>query len=373
MNKIYILIVLSLLLSGCATNTSDTKSAVTPTQGQKADEVYIMAGKVEASEEASVCAKATSKIARVTVEVGTRVKKGDPLVYFDAMDIEAQTKLADANIEVARAALSRTVGGSSEQQQSQARTTLETSRLALDEAQKAYNRAKALNESDSALVSAKANYDLAKQSYDRKNELFNSGATTRQDLDAAQAGLRVCEDQLNTVKINMSQQQDTALSKLNTAKEQYELAKKNLDLIENKINPENNSAALAQLKQAQASREAVSVLQQNSVLYSPIDGIVTVCNAKQGEIAGSAATLVTVVNSTGMSVKAYLPSSMQSQIKEGQKTVVKIAELENSKFEGIITQINSVIDAKTKTEQVKISLSNVAGVKPGMYAQVALK
>ena len=347
-----------MLLSGC------TNSQTKPTDmaNQSADvngEVYIMAGKVEGTAEANISSKISAKALDVFVQIGSVVKKGDSLVKFDANDISAQVKMADANVEAAVAGLSKTQGGTSEQQITGASTAMEKSKIALQDARSTYERQK----QDS---SEKVKCELAKKTYDRQNELFNSGAISKADLDSAQTGLKVAQDAYNAAI-------DSAKVKLDSATQQYQLDLNNLQIITEKINPQSNNMANAQLKQAIAARDVATVLMQNGVLLAPIDGAVTAVNIKQGEFAMPGVAIITIVDSSGLSVKAYLPSNMISQIKEGQGVTVRVSELDK-KADGVITMINPAVDAKTKTVMVKVSISGAdSNIKPGMFAEISIK
>jgi len=347
-----------MLLSGCSNSqTKPTDAASQP--ANENGEVYIMAGKVDAAAEANISSKISAKALDVFVQIGSVVKKGDSLVKFDANDISAQVKMADANVEAAAAGLSKSQGGISEQQVTQASTAMEKSKIALQDAQNTYDR----QNQDS---SEKVKYELAQKTFDRQKELFNSGAISKADLDSAQTQLQVAQDTYIAAT-------DSAKAKLDSANKQYQADLNNLQIVTEKINPQSNNVASAQLKQAIAARDVATVLMQNGVLIAPIDGAITAVNIKQGEFAMPGVAIITIVDSSGLSVKAYLPSNMISKIKEGQGVTVRVSELDK-KVDGVITMINPAVDAKTKTVMVKVSIIGAdTSIKPGMFAEISLK
>ncbi len=313
-----------LLLSGCnaAKDSSTLKDEAKETS--KPQEVYIMAGKIEAGEKADLTTKITAKVSKVAVDVGAKVQKGDPLVYLDVKDIEAQVNQAQAGVSTARANLVKVESGARPEQVIQAQAALE---------------------------SAQKNYDTSKLNLERTRQLFNTGAVSQQQMDATE-------------------------TQFAAADAQYKSAQEQLKILSTGETKETLEVLKAQVTQAQAALELAQTQLANGTIYAPIDGIVTYKNINEGEVVSSVtnATLFSIVNTSAMYINAYVPPALTTQMKQGQGVVIKVSENPDKKYQGEISVINSAIDSRNKNVLVKIILKDIDPVlKPGMFAQIALK
>lgn len=315
-------LVTAFLFSACSSvnNKDVAKEANTATEPQK--NVYIMVGKVEADEKADITSKIPAKVSEITVDVGSVVKKGDPIIKLDTKDIEAQVEQAQAAVTTAKANLIKDQSGARPEQIAQAQA---------------------------ALDSASKNYDNARNNYDRANQLFQNGAVAKQQLETADGQLKATEALYNSAK--------EALKILNTGDTQ-----ESINVLE------------SQVKQAQAALDLANTSLSNGSILSPISGIISAKNINVGELAAAGIPLVSVVNSDTLYVNAYLPASLIGKVKAGQDVVIKVSEIPDKEFQGVISIIDPVIDAKSKNILVKVKFKEPdSNIKPGMFAEVGLK
>jgi HlyD family secretion protein len=311
-----------LLFSGCG---QSDKSFATDSSSQTASpsqEVYIMAGKIDAKDQSAVTTKISAKVVQVLVDVGSQVKQGDPVIILDTNELQAQVKQSEAAVLTARANLANTLAGSRPEQIAQAQA-------ALDSAQK--------------------NYDNSKNSFSRIQDVYNIGGVSRQ-------------------------QYETAQTQLAAAEAQYKSAQEQLDLLNTGATKESITILEKQLQQARAALEVTKTQLSNGTIVAPLPGIVTAKNINVGELASPGATLVSIVNDEDLYVNAYLPASMVGQVKQGQKVIVKISEIPEKRFDGEIAMMNSVINSLSKNILVKVAFKIPdPELKPGMFAEIALK
>jgi HlyD family secretion protein len=165
-------------------------------------------------------------------------------------------------------------------------------------------------------------------------------------------------------------------SQLDALQKNYDTAQLNLtraqNLLESKvISQQQKEQAELQLKQSKAALDVAGTQYANGTLLSPITGIVTAVNVKDGEIASPGSILLTIVNNKGIYVNGYIPESLMGKVKSGMAVQLRISELSDKIYHGKISLIDSMVDSKSKTALVKIMPADFdSAVKPGMTVMV---
>ena len=315
-----LVLLMALLFSGCGhRKEAAVTEAVKPAPAQ---EVYVMAGKVDAKTQSTVTTKIAAKVAQINVDVGSQVKQGDPIIILDTNDIRAQVSQAEAGVATAQANLSKTLAGSRENQIAQAQANLE---------------------------GAAISYNNSKKNFDRIKELYNQQALPLL-------------------------QYETAQTQLAAAEAQYKSAQEQLIMLKQGETKETVNILKSQVQQARAALEVTRTQLSNGTIVAPISGMVIAKNINVGELASPGATLVTIVNNENLCVDAYLPASLMGKVKPGQAVTVKVSEIPDRKFDGQVAVINSVINSLSKNVLVKVVLlTGKQELKPGMFAEIALK
>lgn len=124
--------------------TADVKTQPWP-------DVYEATGTVRARTAAVISSKVMAYVEQVAVQVGDRVREGQPLVTLDARDLDANVRRAGA-----------------------ARTEIES----------------AFAEADNGIAAAKSNLDLAQSTFRRMEELAAKKSISNQEFDEASARLK---------------------------------------------------------------------------------------------------------------------------------------------------------------------------------------
>jgi HlyD family secretion protein len=314
-------IALAFLFTACSSaNNNAAKGANASVQSQNS--IYIMVGKVEAGEKADITSKIPAKVSEISVDVGSSVKQGDPIIKLDTKDLEAQVGQANAALATAKANLANAQSGSRPEQIAQAQANVESTRK---------------------------NYENAKSAFDRTNQLYSEGGMSKQQLETAEGQLKTNEAAFNS-------------------------AKDSLDMLSKGNTQETLAVYESQVKQAQAALELANTGLSNGSILSPISGTISAKNINVGELAAAGIPLVSVVNSGSLYVNAYLPASLNGKVKAGQDVVVKISEIPDKEFQGVISIIDPVIDAKSKNILVKVKFKEPdSNIIPGMFAEVGIK
>ena len=112
-------------------------------------------------------------------------------------------------------------------------------------------------------------------------------------------------------------------------------------------------------------------LLENTVLRSPIDGIVTARNYDAGDMYAMAAPVYVVQQITPVKLKVNVSEKLFTQIKKGMEVDVKLDVYGEENFKGKVSLVYPTIDAGTRTFPVEITIANAnQRVRPGMFARV---
>lgn len=113
-------------------------------------------------------------------------------------------------------------------------------------------------------------------------------------------------------------------------------------------------------------------LQSNTILRSPIGGVVTAKNYDVGDMTSPQLPVVVIEQITPVKAVVNVSEAYYSRLKRGTKTSVEIDALEKS-FDGMVANVYPTIDTRTHTVPVEVELPNRDQIlRPGMYARVSL-
>ncbi len=151
---------------------------------------------------------------------------------------------------------------------------------------------------------AQVGVDIAKKLNDRVQRLFDKGVVPAQKRDEAQA------------------QYDAAVSTSKAAKSQYDIAM-------NGAESEDKEAALALVNRAKGAVNEVKSYMKEITLISPIDVEVTEVFPKQGELVGTGAPIMSIVDLNDMWFTFNVREDLLADMKMGSNFNVKIPALNN--------------------------------------------
>ncbi len=291
-------------------------------------ELEIIQGFAEATE-VRVSGKVPGRINKLFVQEGEVVQAGDTLVYIDSPEVAA--KLAQANA-AQRAALSQ-------EQKAQKGVRAEIIQGAYDMWQK-----------------ANVGVNIAKKSYDRVQRLFDKGVVTAQKRDEAEA------------------QYQAAVAQASAAKSQYNMAK-------NGAEREDKLSAKALVERAKGAVDEVEAYLKETVLVAPITGEISDIFPKQGELVGTGAPIMNIVDLSKMWFVFNVREDLLGDMKMGAKIKVKIPALNNTEVALTITHIKAMASFATwkatktngefdaKTFEIRATPTQpIKDLRPGMSA-----
>ena len=131
--------------------------------------------------------------------------------------------------------------------------------------------------------------------------------------------------------------------------------------------------APAGLKQAKGQLEFVQANVNNTILTSPISGIVAARNVNAGELAGQTMPVLTIMNFDSVVVGTNASEQQVNKIKAGQEVTVRISAVSSEPLTGKVTSVSPAADPRARTYPVKVEVPNPEHlIKPGMFAEVDL-
>jgi HlyD family secretion protein len=305
--------------------------------------------------EVMVSPQMTGRIVNLTVDEGSVVRKGDLIAELDDKELEATLAAAKANV----ASLDAQV---TEANHNYSWTSNQTD-ASVSEAQARVTSAKA------QLEPGRAQLWRDQADLKRMQQLFDKGEVSAQERDHAEAAVRI--SQANVTALEQAVNAYAATVDVAQANRQQVPARKSAV-----------STTMAQLEQARASEAQMTTQLSYTKIYSPLDGIVSVRVAKQGEVVSIGSPIVVVVDINHLWVRADVEETYADSIKFGQKLPVVLPsgrEIEGSVFfkgaENDFATQRDVSRTKRdiKTFAIKLAVPNPDGrLFTGMTAIVLL-
>ena len=121
--------------------------------------------------------------------------------------------------------------------------------------------------------------------------------------------------------------------------------------------------------QYETAKTSYENLDENTVLVSPVNGVVTARNFDDGDIASGA--ILTVMQIQPVKVLVNVSESDFTKVKQGMPVDVNVEVYGDELFKGKVSLIHPTIDASTRTFVTEINIPNADNrIRPGMFARV---
>jgi HlyD family secretion protein len=292
--------------------------------------------------EVIVSSQITGRMVKLTVDEGSEVKKGDLIAELDPKELEASLAAARANVASLEAQVrgsQHTYSWTNEQTEaslSQARAVLTSTRAQLDQ--------------------ARATLWRDQRDFERTEKLFDGGVASAQDRDHAEATLKASQANVQALEDSVKAQQ-AALEVAQANRQQVDVRKSEM------------ATTLAQLQQARAAAEEVATQLAYTKIYAPLEGIVSVRVAKEGEVVAQGSPIVVVVDVDHLWVRAAAEETYIERIQFGQKLRVRLSSgdlLEGQVFfKGVENEFATQRDVSRTKRDIRTFAIKVAVPNPG--------
>lgn len=293
-------------------------------------EKEIIQGEAVASE-VRISGKVPGRIHNFLSEEGSQVHAGDTVVVIESPELYAKLDQANAAEDAAQAQNQKAINGARKEQIAGAYEMWQKANVGVD---------------------------ISKKSFERVQRLFDKGVIAAQKRDEAEA------------------QYKAAVATAKAAKSQYDLAVSGAQT-------EDKEAALALVNRAKGAVQEVKSYLQETTLTSPIDGEISEIYPKQGELVGTGAPIMSVVNLNDIWFTFNVREDLLGNMKMGSVFTVKIPALNNETAQVKINYIKALAsyatwkatkvsgDFDVKTFEVRARpVKKIADLRPGMTALI---
>jgi len=281
---------------------------VTPAAERTIARTVTATGTLAADDQVVLGTKVAGRLAEITVDLGTRVKRGQMIGKLDQSDFKLRVDQAEAALQQARVRIGLPPTGQDER---------------VDAEQTAIVR------------QARAMLDDARLTRDRSVKLAQQELIARAQLDTAEAGLQVAEGRY----------QD-ALEEVR-----------------------NRQAVIAQRRsELDLARQQLT----DTVILSPLDGIVSVKQASVGEYLAAGAPIATMVRVHPLRLRVPVPEREGSGVRVGHAVTLTV-EGDPTLYRGRVVRLSPIVHEQNRTLMVEAEVPNERGfLRPGAFARVEI-
>lgn len=213
--------------------------------------------------------------------------------------------------------------------------TLMDDTLILQKSQLEANKAKVIAaraQAEAQRLQAKTSSDEANRQRDRGSALAKSGTISQAQLDQLTAAAT------------------SAAAALNSAEQALKANDADMKVIEAQIGNINLQLARTEVK-------------------APVDGLISVRNAKIGAIAsGAGQPLFTIIRDDALELKADLAEEDVLKVAKGQKVLITLTG-GAGQITGTVLKVDPIVNPTTRLGSVEVKIDNPDAVRSGMYAQ----
>jgi multidrug efflux pump subunit AcrA (membrane-fusion protein) len=282
--------------------------AVHPTQGSISEQITADATLAPLAQ-AAISPKITAPVKKFYVQRGSHIKAGQLLATLENSDLQAAALDNKGAYTAAQGAYAT-----------------ETN------AQVPANLTKAQTD----LAQAKANLNLNQSIVTARTQLFTQGAIPGRDLDTAKAALV-------------------------QAQSAYDIAKQNLEAIEQVAGKAALQSAQGQLASAKGKYLGAEAQLSYTEIHSPISGVVTDRPLFAGETAAAGTPVITVMDTTALLAKLHLSQMQAQQLSLGAAATIVIPGVDNP-VTAKVSLISPALDPGSTTVEVWLRLENPKGL-----------
>ncbi len=387
-------------------NGNKAEPATATAEIKNIEQIVSITGRVKPSNSVDLAFETAGKIISVSAEVGSRVDADQLLLRLDDSSLQAELAKAQADLEAyntdnirnkadADLASAYEAGITAAQKSSViAKTSLFTltdiqfahyNLANSDSFNIAYAKAQAVEGLLGAPNIGNATNDTLSELSGGAFGLTQTAASTRSqsDIDIALSSLLNALGKVKntldrvpvTSTLTATEKTNLSAEKTNISAELTAIAGKIQAINVQKVTNENNiSSSLASVKSAEANIKNIQVSIAKTALYSPISGIVSVQDAKVGQIVSPSVAIVSIISGAQFQIEADVPEADIAKLHAGQSAMVTLdAYGSGIFFDAKIVSINpseKIIDGVATYKTTFQFLKKDKRVKTGMTANI---
>lgn len=296
------------------------------------EEYILRVGQVE-MREYDVSTKIPGRIEWIKFDEGDEITIGDTIAKLTDRELKAKYFQAEGAVESARAQLNMLIAGARKEEIEMARRNYEA---------------------------ASSQFELAEKTFQRMKSLYEDKLLSAQDFDVAK-------------------------QKYEAAKAQKEAARAQLDMAITGARSEQKDMARGQLRRAIESMEEVAAYLDESIVTSPIKGIVSKRYVDAGELVATGYPILTIIDPNDVWVELNLPAMELENIKIGDVLQARIdglgktAKFRVTNFSAMADYANwrisadkSTFETRSFTVKLKPTDGYIESLRPGMTVRFTI-
>jgi membrane fusion protein, multidrug efflux system len=374
----------------------------------------------------NISAKVTGRIDKLLVEEGDSVRTGQVLVELEKRDYGAAQSQAAASLESAKHELSRaitqlsltqervtlgvgTAQASFQESQEGLQFAKDDATLQADRVNKEIDRAQAnYSAAQAKVLEAKATLENAQKEFTRNQELFRQKYIPENQKDAAETAWQVAENkyqvavenekealsQLELAKANLRsislKEQNVRIAEQGLRKAQLNLTQAQQEKKQVTLQEKNIELLKAKVKENEAALQLAEIRLQETVISSPIQGVISKRLAEQGQMVQPGQPILVVNNPRDKWVVANVEETKIRKVHPDAQVRVEADAFPDQAFGGKVESVGAAALSEfallpadnpsgnfvkvTHRIPVRIIVQDAKNLlKPGMMVVVAIK
>jgi HlyD family secretion protein len=314
--------------------------------------------------------KVAGRLTELNVREGQWVKKGDVIARLDAATLGQQLDRDQASVASAQSNYEQ-LETSIEYQKATIESDI-ASRVA-DQAQSqakldellAGSRRQEILQGDAGVNDAKSANEMAKADWDRAQTLFKNEDISRAQYDQAKSRLDSTAAQLNQAQQRLGllqegpRKEEIAGARAALAHAQAAVQQAQANRIDLKRKEQELAARQAEIAKNRAQAGMTRTQIDDTVLVAPLDGVILVKPAENGEVIAAGTTVVSIGDLDHPWLRAYVNETDLGKVKLGESVKLSTDSFPGKVYMGRISFIASDAEftpkqIQTKEERVKL-------------------
>ena len=328
------------------------------TRSRNEDEPIRVSGNIEVTD-AELSFKIPGRVETRLVDEGQTVTKGQTMALLDSRELSQEVSRNKAEVEAARAALSKLEAGSRPQEIAEARAAASQAQARLQELENG-SRPQEIAAAQAAYQSARVDAKRLADDLGRYDGLYKKQLVSTQQYEAARTASEMADARTRQAKEQLDLLKEGPRKEvIAQARDAYAQAEQRYTLA--KIGPrkEDIDQARARLGQARESLSLAETRLGYATLISPLSGMVLSKSIEPGEYVSPGTPIVTVADLVNVWVRGYVNETDLGRVKLGQAVRVTADTYPGKVYDGRISFISSQAEFTPKsvqTEKVRVKL-----------------
>ncbi len=324
-------LIFAALLSGCKSGgapnavAKDTKGGgkggeanaprnvrLVPVTQQTLNQTVTATGTLAADDQAALSFRVAGRLAQLSVDLGTVVKKGQAIARLDPLDFKQRVDTADAALQQARVRLGLAPLGSKAEDD------------------------KIVAENTSLVRQARAVLDQSRRARDRASQLVAQGIQAQAELDRTDSDFKVAEGKYQDALEEVRNRQAVLVQR----RSELELAKQQLEY---------------------------------TTVYAPYDGAIREKKTSVGEYLAVGTPIATLVRLHPLRLRVEVPERESFGIRPGLGVKVTV-EGDTNTYSGRVARLSPAFQEQSRTLIIEAEVDNQhARLRPGSFAKAELQ